>query len=111
VAGSPTPSESLLSEIVQSPDDAIVSKDLNSIVTSWNPAAEQMFGLPLTVHGRTIGALTFATAESERHYDADDIHIAHDAAARTALAYDNARAYEQLQAATTVPHSLQLPNS
>jgi PAS domain S-box-containing protein len=50
VADAPTPRQSererLYTAVVESSEDAIVTKTLDGIVTAWNPAAEQMFGYP-----------------------------------------------------------------
>jgi PAS domain S-box-containing protein len=53
--------------------------------------------VPLAVHDRVLGALTLATAESERHYRETDLRFAEELGRRTATAIENSRLYEQAE--------------
>lgn len=64
----------LLAAIVQSSQDAIVSKDLNGIVTSWNPAAEEIFGYPaVEMIGQSITRIIPPDRLDEETYVLDNI--------------------------------------
>ena len=53
--------------------------------------------VPLVARGRTLGAISFVSAESGRHYGEADLQLAEELARRAAYAVDNARLYEEAQ--------------
>ena len=55
--------------------------------------------LPLVARGRTLGAMTFITAESRRPYSYEDLQVAEELAQQAALALDDARLYLEVQVA------------
>ncbi|HWV57911.1 MAG TPA: PAS domain S-box protein [Longimicrobiales bacterium] len=70
------------------------------LVKELNPRSVMI--VPLVAHGHTLGAMTLASTEPNRRYDADDLVLAEELARRAALAVDNARLYQQSQRATTI---------
>lgn len=55
--------------------------------------------VPLVTRGRTLGAITFVTGESDRRYSEQDLNFAQDLADRAALAVDNARLFYEAETA------------
>ena len=55
--------------------------------------------VPLQARGRTLGTLSWMSAESGRRYDAADLRFAEDMASWAALALDNAELYRQAEEA------------
>lgn len=54
----------VLNSIVESSDDAIISKDLNGVITSWNNSAKRMFGYAAD---EMVGQSILKLIPTERH--------------------------------------------
>jgi PAS domain S-box-containing protein len=68
-----------------------------AIETGEAELSDKSIVVPLTARDRTLGALTFVTAESGRRYAAPDLQFAQELAARAAVAVDNAQLYREAE--------------
>jgi PAS domain S-box-containing protein len=65
---------------------------------------------PMTARGGTLGAMTFVSSRSGRHFDIEDLGLAEELARRAATAVDNARLYgERAYIARALQESLLPP--
>src|SRR5690348_6195333 len=85
--------------IVESSQDAIVSKDLNGIITSWNAAAERMFGYSAAeAVGQSIRIIIPADRQKEEDFVLGEIR-----AGRSVRQYETIR---QRKDGSQIPISL-----
>jgi PAS domain S-box-containing protein len=84
----PVITEEMILAATQSEEDLKIIREIgfSSVMT-----------LPLTVHGRTLGALSLVSAESGKHYTEADLRLAQDLARRAAVAVENARLHREAE--------------
>ena len=96
-----------VAQIIRSGKSELVREITDEMLTASITNPEQLrlvreiglrsyIGVPLTVQGRTLGAISFATAETNRVFEADDLAFAQEIARRAAAPIDNARLFAEV---------------
>ena len=86
----------------------ILREITGEMLASWARDSEHLAALrslgltssmcvPLTVHGRVLGTITFASTQPDRLYGPEDLALAEDLAGRAAVAVDHAMLYDSMQ--------------
>ncbi|MDB5838425.1 MAG: putative histidine kinase, hybrid [Herminiimonas sp.] len=73
------------------------TRDAEHLAAVKELGLKSYIGAPLALRGKTLGAITFVTAESGRIYNADDLALAEDLTRRAAISLENANLYRKLQ--------------
>jgi signal transduction histidine kinase len=103
--------EVVIEEVIRTGESRLIPEVTSDILAAFTRSSRQRkllsdLGMssamivPLVSRGRPLGALTFVTAESGRHYNADDLEVAEELATRAALVVENSRLFDQSRAAT-----------
>lgn len=91
-----TGASDLVSEI---PDEMLVqaARDPEHLQILREVGFKAVMTVPLKVHDKILGVISFIAAESGRRYHENDVRLAEELAHRAALAIDNARLYRTAQ--------------
>ena len=101
---------SVLQEHVGDDDLAAYAREEAHLALLKEVGFRSLMVVPLMAGRRTIGAITFVAAESDRHFDKTDLALAEELGRRAGTALENARLYrERSELAQTLVGALRPP--
>ena len=85
---------------------AQIARDTDHLQIIRETGIKSAMIVPIAARGRTLGAVTFVSAESGRRFEAEDLELAKHLGRRAALAIENARLYREAQEAVRLRNEL-----
>ena len=85
--------------VAEIPDSLLAesARDAEHLAILRELGLRSYMSVPLTARGRTLGAITFVSAESGRRYGRADLSLAEELSRRASVAVDNARLYDEAE--------------